>query len=277
MHPQPTRSAPSPIRLLALDLDETLLDRNRAISPGNQRALAAVQALGVRVILASGRPPAGLLPHLTTLGLHQREGHAIACNGGLIMALPAWREVWSVCLEPALLAEAWDQAADLRQPVQTYAPAGILVSQDNPVTRKDSRLTGLPWKVVDRAGFLAEPRIKVLLPGASPDLDPVEARFRAVFQGRANLSRSRPRVFEVMPLEADKGLALARIAALEGIPQQHVMAIGDSWNDEGMLRWAGVSVAMANAPAGIQQLATWVTSRGHDDDGVAEAVERYLL
>jgi hypothetical protein len=80
-----------------------------------------------------------------------------------------------------------------------------------------------------------------------------------------------------MPLGADKALALARIAETHGILQTEVMAIGDSWNDEGMLRWAGVSVAMINGPEEMHRLATWVTTRDNAADGVAEAVARYIL
>lgn len=265
------------IKLLALDMDDTLLDRDLRISPGNQQALTAAEERGVRVVLASGRAPAALTPYARQLGLDQRPGDLIAYNGSLIVETDTGRELWGTRLDTALLAEVWDTAAALGQPVQTYVDGAILVSADNPVTRLDTRLTGIPNRVVDRVTFLAEPRVKVVLPGDPEALDRVQARFDQVFQGRANMYRSKPFFFEVMPLGADKALALARIAETHGILQTEVMAIGDSWNDEGMLRWAGVSVAMINGPDEIRQLATWVTTRDNHADGVAEAVARYIL
>jgi Cof subfamily protein (haloacid dehalogenase superfamily) len=265
------------IKLLALDMDDTLLDRDLRISPGNQRALTAAEERGVRVVLASGRAPAALTPYARQLGLDQRPGDLIAYNGSLIVETDTGRELWGIKLDTALLAEVWDTAAALGQPVQTYVDGAILVSADNPVTRLDTRLTGIPNRVVDRETFLAEPRVKVVLPGDPEALDRVQARFDQVFQGRANMYRSKPFFFEVMPLGADKALALARIAETHGILQTEVMAIGDSWNDEGMLRWAGVSVAMINGPEEMHRLATWVTTRDNAADGVAEAVARYIL
>jgi len=265
------------IKLLALDMDDTLLDRELRISPGNQRALTAAEELGVRVVLASGRAPAALTPYARQLGLDQRPGDLIAYNGSLIVETDTGQALWEIKLDTALLAEVWDTAAALGQPLQTYVDGAILASVDNPGTRLDSRLTGIPFHVVTRETFLAEPRVKVVLPGAPESLDRVQARFDQVFLGRANMYRSKPFFFEVVPLGADKALALARIAEAHGILREEVMAIGDSWNDEGMLRWAGVAVAMSNGPEEIRRLASWVTTRDNDADGVAEAVARFIL
>lgn len=266
-----------PIKLLALDMDDTLLDHDLRISPENQRALTAAEELGVKLVLASGRAPESLAPFARFLGMERRPGYLIAYNGSQILASDTGEVEWEVKLGPALLAETWDLAAAFGQPIQTYCPQGILASTDNPGSRRDSQLSGMAWKVVDRAEFMAEARVKVLLPNDPEALDLVEARFKEVFKGRANMFRSKPYFFEVMPLEADKGFALERVATLHGIRREEVMAIGDSWNDEGMLRWAGVGVAMANGAEVIRRLAQWVTTRGHDADGVAEAVDRFIL
>jgi hypothetical protein len=258
-------------------MDDTLLDRDLKISAGNLRALTAAEELGVHVVLASGRAPAALNAYAELLGMDRREGYLIAYNGSSIVESDTGREVWGVKLDPGILGEIWDLAAELGQPVQTYVEGAILASRDNPVTRLDTRLSGIPNRIVGRAEFLAEARVKVVLPGDATALDPVEARFKDVFQGRANMYRSKPFFFEVMPLEADKGLALERLASMHGIRREEVMAIGDSWNDEGMLRWAGVAVAMANGAEDMRRIATWVTTRGNQEDGVAEAVERFIL
>lgn len=270
-------SSDCPIKLLALDLDDTLLDRDLRISPGNQHALTAAEDLGVRVVLASGRAPAAMLPYASVLGMDRREGYLIAYNGGLILETGTGREEWSASLEPALLAEIWDLAAEMGVALQTYRADAILANRDNPGTQRDTQLTGIPNRVVSRAEFLAEPRVKALLPGDPGALDPVEARFNEVLRGRANMYRSKPYFFEILPLESDKGLALERVATMHGIRREEVMAVGDSWNDEGMLRWAGVAVAMANGAEDMRRIATWVTTRGNNEDGVAEAVHRFIL
>jgi len=265
------------IKLLALDMDDTLLDKELRISPENQRALTAAEELGVQVVLASGRAPEGLNAFVRTLGMDRRPGYLIAYNGSLIVESHTGRVDWEIKLDRPMLTEIWDLADSLRQPIQTYSRQGVLASMDNPWSRRDSKITGMDWKLVDRAEFLCEARVKVLLPNDPAVLDQVEPRFKDLFKGRANMYRSKPYFFEIMHLEADKALALERIATRHGIRREEVMAIGDSWNDEGMLRWAGVGVAMANGAEEIRQLANWVTTRGHDEDGVAEAVDRFIL
>jgi Cof subfamily protein (haloacid dehalogenase superfamily) len=265
------------IKVLALDLDDTLLNEGLGISPGNLRALAAAEGRGVQVVLASGRAPEAMAPFARTLGLDRREGHLIAFNGSLIVESDTGRTEWGIQLGTELLGDMWDLAGAFNQPIQTYVPGEILFSIDNPWTLRDAELSGLKRRRVDRDEFLREARVKVLLPGDPVALDPVEARFKDVFRGRANMLRSKPYFFEIMRPEADKGLALERLAAMEGLAREEVMAIGDSWNDEGMLRWAGVSVAMANGAEDIRRIATWVTTRSNDEDGVAEAVQRFIL
>ena len=276
--PKSEHASPShPIRLLAVDLDDTLLNDALQIGQENQRALAVAEAAGVQVVLASGRAPAALSGFARTLGMDQRPGYLITFNGGLILASDTGRTVWGVSLEPALLAELWELAAHFKQPIETYGAGGILVNLDNDVSRLESEHTGLALRVVDRTEFCSEARVKIILPGEPRTLDQLEARFKEVFEGRANIARSKEYLLEAMPAEADKGLALARIAARLGLVREQVMAVGDSWNDEGMLRWAGVAVAMANGAPGIRRLAGWVTTRSNNQDGLAEAVDRYVL
>jgi len=265
------------IKLLALDMDDTLLDQDLRISAENQRALTAAEEQGVQVVLASGRAPEALTPFARILGMDRRPGYLIAFNGSLIVESDTGKVDWEIRLDPQLLTEIWNLAGSFGQPIQTYSAQGILASVDNPWSRLDSELTGLDWKVVGRDEFLSEARVKVVLPNDPEVLDQVEARFKDVFKGRANMYRSKPYFFEVMHPEADKGLALERVATMNGIRREEVMAIGDSWNDEGMLRWAGVGVAMANGAEEIRRLAHWVTTRGHNEDGVAEAVDRFIL
>ena len=275
---QPRIPAISPrIKLLALDMDDTLLNLELEVSSDNQRALSAAAERGVQVVLASGRPPEALAPFVQLLGMDQREGFLIAYNGSLIVETHTGKTEWSIELDTPLLTEIWDLAAECGQPVLTYDAEGILFSKDNLYTRKDCELTGRSGRVVSREEFLSKPRVKVILPGDPGFLTGVEARFQEGFQGRANMYRSKPYFFEIMHPEADKGHALERIARLHGLRREEVMAIGDSWNDEGMLRWAGVGVAMANGAEGIRGIADWVTTRDHDEDGVAEAVDRFIL
>ena len=267
----------SRIRLLAIDLDDTLLTEDLKISPANSQAIRAAEAIGVQVVLASGRAPQAMHPFIQELGLDKTEGYMIAFNGSTIIRTDTGVEEWGIKLDVDLLAEVWDLAEKRGRPLQTYLKDEIIYNEENEFTELDHKLTGIPIRKVSRAEFLAEPRV-MLNSGGDPELlIPLEAEFNQVFGGRANMFRSKPFFFEIMHIHADKGFALERLAAMHRIDRSAVMAIGDAMNDAGMLRWAGWPVAMANAVPAIQNLAAWVTTKSHGDDGVAEAIDRFIL
>jgi hydroxymethylpyrimidine pyrophosphatase-like HAD family hydrolase len=93
----------------------------------------------------------------------------------------------------------------------------------------------------------------------------------------AAIYTSKPYLLEILPPNTDKGRALALVAEKLSIPREAVLAVGDSMNDEAMLRWAGYPVAMVNADERIKEIASLITEKSNDEDGVAELIERYIL
>jgi hydroxymethylpyrimidine pyrophosphatase-like HAD family hydrolase len=91
------------------------------------------------------------------------------------------------------------------------------------------------------------------------------------------LFTSKPYFLEILPPGIDKGSALARVAEIIGVRREEVMAVGDSMNDEAMIRWAGYGVAMANGDERLKEAACLVTAGTNDEDGLADFVERYVL
>jgi hydroxymethylpyrimidine pyrophosphatase-like HAD family hydrolase len=117
---------------------------------------------------------------------------------------------------------------------------------------------------------------KLVIPGDIVRLPGVLAQVRTRFGSRVNAFISKPIFLEVLPPHADKGEALKWVANSLGIPATDILAIGDAANDLGMLRYAGHSVAMANAIAELKAVAKSVTAADHDHDGVAEVIESVL-
>jgi len=108
-------------------------------------------------------------------------------------------------------------------------------------------------------------------------LQPLETILKTYIGDRVTIFTSKPYFLEVLPPATGKGEALAIVASKLGLPRESVMAIGDSMNDESMIRWAGVSVAMRNGDERIQALASFVSERSNEENGVADVVERYIL
>jgi hydroxymethylpyrimidine pyrophosphatase-like HAD family hydrolase len=118
---------------------------------------------------------------------------------------------------------------------------------------------------------------KLIIPGDPMLLSPLESIIRTYLGNEITLFTSKPFFLEILPAKTDKGSALAKVAEMLGIGQEEVLAIGDSMNDEAMIRWAGMGVAMANGDERIKNIASLVTEKTNDDDGVAEVIEKYIL
>jgi hydroxymethylpyrimidine pyrophosphatase-like HAD family hydrolase len=118
---------------------------------------------------------------------------------------------------------------------------------------------------------------KLLVPGEPGMLRNMEIIIRTYLGDKITLFTSKPYFLEILPINTDKGTALAKTAELMDIKQEEVMAIGDSMNDEAMIRWAGMGVAIANSDDRIKNIAALVTDKTNDDDGVAEVIEKYIL
>jgi hydroxymethylpyrimidine pyrophosphatase-like HAD family hydrolase len=162
--------------------------------------------------------------------------------------------------------------------MQIYEDDVMYVSRSNEFAEYDQKLPGLRQVVVENfRAMVAGGAYKLIIPGDPMLLAPLESLLRTYLGNDITLFTSKPYFLEILPPATDKGSALARIAAYTGVRQEEVMAIGDSMNDEAMLRWAGTGVAMVNGDDRIKSIADLVTDRSNDDDGVADVIERFIL
>ena len=268
----------NPVRLLALDLDDTLLRSDLTISYRTRNAIKRAESAGVTVVLASGRIPAAMEQFARLLGMHRRPGYLICNNGTMIQESHTGNIIHEVRLEAGTALIAFDLADAEGFPVQIYEDDIMYVSRRNEFTEYDQKLTGLRQVVVENFRAMVSGGChKLLIPGDPALLTPLEKLVRAYLGDDITLFTSKPYFLEILPSRTDKGSALAKIAGFLGVKREETLAIGDSMNDEAMLRWAGTSVAMANGDQRIKNIAALVTERTNDDDGVAEIIENYVL
>jgi Cof subfamily protein (haloacid dehalogenase superfamily) len=260
-------------RLVATDLDGTLLRSDKSISPRTRQVLARVQEAGTRIVLVTGRPPRFLrmvAEDLDMLGL------AICANGAIVYD-PAQNAI--IRHTPIPPAVAQDIILELRRmaPGICFAFEQELYSSCEP-----EYLAQFPYNTASHAPLVEDalilcrkpvtkliarhPTIPVaqllLLTESLPD-----ERVLATFSGAPFVEISAP--------AAQKSLALARLCEEWGIQSSEVIAFGDMPNDLPMLRWAGHSAATANAQPEVRAAATEVTL-SNDEDGVAVVLESLL-
>ena len=257
------------IRVLALDLDGTLTNDQKVVTPATRTALDAAAAKGVTIVLASGRPTAGVVPLARELELDKKGGCILSYNGGSITDCATGRTLYSQWLDskyvPALCAFAKEQ----KVAIVTYNEQGVVSeSPEDPWALKECFTCGLPMqRVEDLAAYVDYPICKMLI-----TLDPARRD-----EGRIDLYPSSPFFIEAVPLGVAKDVSLAGLLEEMGLTRDNLMACGDGLNDRSMIRYAGVGVAMQNAEPPVKEAADYVTEADNNHDGVAEAIEKFIL
>jgi Cof subfamily protein (haloacid dehalogenase superfamily) len=264
--------------MLAIDLDDTLLRSDLTISFRTRNAIRKAEALGCVIVLASGRIPAAMEQFARLLGLHKRPGYLICNNGTMIQESHTGKLIYETKIPPKIALIAYDLASAEGFPVQLYEDDIMYISRPNEFADYDQKLTGLRQVVVENfRAMVGHGCYKLLIPGDPMILRPLENILKTYIGGESTIFTSKPYFLEILPYGVDKGTGLAKVAEVLGIPRNAVLAIGDSMNDEAMIRWAGIGVAMANGDERIKDIAAMVTDKSNDDDGVADLIERYIL
>jgi len=267
-----------PIRILAMDLDDTLLRSDLSISRRTKNAINRVRAAGVTVVLSSGRISSAMDRFSRLLGLDEAPGYLVSNNGALIQESHTGAIVHESRMDVQTALAICDLADAEGFPVQVYEDDIMYISRPNEYSDCDERLTGIRQVVVENfRAMLEEGCYKLIIPGDPMILPHLENIIRTYLADTVTLFTSRPYFLEVLPQNTDKGTALAAIAGIMGASAEEALAIGDSMNDEAMIRWAGVGVAMANGDEQLKSIANFVTDSSNDDDGVAEVIEKYFF
>lgn len=260
-------------KLVALDLDGTTLRSDYTISPRTKRAIDALQARGVRVILCTGRPARTAKPYAERLGLTEV---VILYNGGMVYNYDAGRAL--ACFEfSGNLARETILTLRRSYPgvmcgVETSQGWFVDEARYNVVMASDVPYDTAPDGVGDTLAFLAERVIKLLV--WHPEKS-VATLANCVAHLPVNRTWSVPGLLEVVGQNVNKRETLKRVATDLGVAQHEVAAFGDQHNDHEMLAWAGYGVAMGNARPEVQQFADCVTL-SNDDDGVAAVLEQWV-
>ena len=263
------------IRLLALDLDGTLIGSDLTVAARVKRAIGAAQARRVVVTLATGRMFEVAAPFARDLAI---TAPLICYQGALVRAVGSESPLLVTLMERPLMQEVLEWGTRRGWHLVFYSPAeAFALPQEHPDVFYDilSR-ERIVW-VDSLPAVLDRHRPVKLIAIAEPiEADHIEAEMRERFGDRMAVVRSHTSVVEGSPPGVTKGEALRKLAAHLSIPQSQTMAIGDRDNDITMVAWAGLGVAMRDGSPALIKIADWVAP-SVQDDGVAVAIERFLL
>ena len=264
-------------KLIAMDLDGTLNNDEKRITPKTLQVLMQVQKRGIRLALASARPSPGLYKERDILGLQEHGGILMSYNGGRIVDAASDEVLFETAMD---LQQTKRVLRLLKQlPVTPILDDGKRFYVTDAAGYKvdyECKNNAMECTVVeDLEQFLSFAPMKILMSVQPELLTAVQKEIAASLPPMLTVVQTAPFYLEVIPKTINKGQGIRDICNILGIETQQVIAFGDAANDIPMLRAAGVGVAMGNAADNVKAAADMVTlSNNHD--GVAVALEKLL-
>lgn len=262
-------------KLVAFDLDGTLIGRDLALSARVTDAVERMQRAGIVGCIVTGRMYRASVPFARKLGFEA----PLVCYQGAAVIDPSSDEILSHCSVPNdVVREIVAIAETEDMHLQLYRNDEYFCEARNRFSDLYASLAGTQPVVLPslREAFAFSDSTKAVIVADPPDAERYARRLGEALGPRAYVTRSLPEFVEILNPSVDKGDALRFVATRLGVTMEETVAIGDSWNDAPMLRAAGFGIAMGSAPAELRESAQAVVADvAHD--GVAEAIDRFVL
>jgi len=261
------------IRLLVSDVDGTLVDKQKQLTPATIAAVARLRDAGIGFTIISARPRSGMLPIADALAI---DAPMAAFNGGIVFRRDG-RVDSHVTIDEGVARGVFGLIGDAAVDVWVFADnlwyastdQGVHVEHERVASNQAPIVTGDFTALLDRADKITLVSDDPVLLGALTD------RAKAAFGDKATVAQSQTYYLDVTALAANKGDGITALAAAFDVPLELVAAIGDQANDLPMLAKAGFSIAMGNGPEAVRRAAQHVTL-GNDQDGVAHAIDTLI-
>lgn len=265
-------------RMIVLDLDGTLTNRNKEITPRTREALFELKRQGGVIVLASGRPTYGVMPLARELELHESGGYILSFNGGRIIDCRTGETVFAKELPVSSNQKIIGMAKEYGVNILTYED-DLIVTPDagDEYVCREAAVNKLQVKEIqDMENYVRFPVVKFMMLDDGDFLAMVEPKVKAALGRDYSVYRSEPYFLEILPKGIDKAASLERLLSRLGMKQGEMIACGDGYNDLSMIQYAGLGVAMENAVFPVKKAAGYVTY-SNNDDGIAHVVEKFML
>jgi len=261
-------------KLIAIDIDDTLLTDDLIVTDGTRAALAAAAEQGVFVTLATGR----MFPSAKKIAAQiELNVPIITYQGSLIKTLFDEQVLYERSVPTDAARELYQFCQEHKLHLQLYIDDVLYVEEDNDKARGYSALSKIPFVVEPNFDeLLKRPSTKMLIIDEPDYLDQVAEQLKGLIGETVHITKSKPHYLEFTHKEGTKGHAISFMAEHIGCSLDEVIAIGDSWNDHEMIEVAGLGVAMGNALPKLKEIADYVTA-SNNDEGVRQVIEQFVL
>ncbi|MFA6808120.1 MAG: Cof-type HAD-IIB family hydrolase [Eubacteriales bacterium] len=264
------------IKLIATDLDDTLLNSEGNISSGNIEAIHKAVKKGVKVTIATGRMAACSRRYARKLSL---DIPIITYHGALVEQALSGEVLYRKVIPIDLVSEIVSELFEMGIHTHIFIKDRVFTQKENSISLQYGKMVGIKVEETDIMALLEkEPEglEKIQVIADEQYLREIDEKFRTRYGDRIHITSSKPNLHEMLHKEVNKGLALKVLAEQMGIKREEVLAVGDSPNDIEMIKYAGIGVAVENAWEEVKKIADYITA-SNINDGVARAIEKFVL
>ena len=263
-------------KLIALDMDETLLQPNKTISPIDRDALIKAQKMGIYVVLATGRPIVGIKKFIDELQI-PNNGYAVCFNGAEVTTVDGSKMIYNEKLTGDDLHYLADLSKKLKVNMHGFDKNGCFSEKMSEYTKLEITLNHIDLNLVKYSDFEKDHEIiKLMFIDEEHYLENVIKQIPEETYKRFNIVRSAPFFLEFLKPTADKWYAINALAKHLGIKNEEIMTFGDANNDSLMVKNAGLGIAMGNAVESLKKVAKFVTVPNYEN-GVAYALNKFVF
>ena len=266
------------IKMIALDLDNTLLNSQKEISPANERALKRLHESGIKVVLCTGRPINAIGHYIDQLDLHQPDDFTITFNGGLVVNNQTKQPLYAQGTTKADLQAVYDYLRSQGLPMDVLDFDRVYeLTELGPARYKGTvkNIEFVDTTMVDLPGA-EHPFAKAVLATEPAKVTQAKAQVPAAVTAKLRVVQSQPHILEFLPLGVNKMVGLNHLLAHFGWQAAELMTFGDADNDLEMIIGAGDGVVMANGLPAVKVVADHLTT-SNDEDGVADYLTKTFV
>jgi Cof subfamily protein (haloacid dehalogenase superfamily) len=261
-----------------LDMDGTLLRSDHSVSDETIQTIQTLNARGVSVILVSARPINAVLPTFRRIGLPAKDP-IISLNGSYIVENN--EPIFQAMIDLETTARVTEEVRPFKATIAYYLQREWFSEVKDAWTDHEQKIMDVPVEVgpinslVKDWGSRKIGPNKMMVMSEPDNIALIQRHLRSIYNGRLNVYPSKATYLEVMDTRGSKSNAVKFVSERLGITPAEIIAMGDNYNDIEMIRFAGVGVAMGNAPDDIKAVADYVTDT-NNNDGVRKAMEKFF-
>lgn len=266
-------------KLIATDMDGTLLNDEHFTSAGNIEAIKEIQKKGVKFVLASGRPSFAMFEYAKELEMDKLGGYVLAFNGGQLIDMKDGKMIFHEGLDWDDIRKIYELSREIEIPMVLYGEDTVYASKDTENTRFEAKLCGMKFtefgSLEELKGYGIDKTTKSMLISDPETVKKAETYMKSKYGNDYFIAISKPIFLEIANININKGKTLRKLGEILGIGTEEMIAVGDSYNDIPLLEVVGMPVAVANANDEIKAMSKF-ESTSNNDDALKTVIEKFF-